>query len=88
MGAKSIILVAHDCGTLDGKVNATGYYTPQNYQISWKQGGEAAYRKWVPTIENDTIQLKKLLKEKYGCSVYSLTPFINFNLEGHIYSKS
>lgn len=88
MGAKTILLVGHDCGTLDKRVNCDGYYTPQNYQISWKNGGESAYRAWVPTIEGDTIALKALLKERYGCSVHSINPFINFGLEGHTYSKS
>lgn len=88
MGAKTILLIGHDCGTLDKKVNCDGYYTPQNYQISWKNGGETAYRAWVPTIETDTIALKALIKERYGCSIHSINPFINFGLEGHIYSKT
>ena len=88
MGAKTILLIGHDCGTLDAKVNCDGYYTPQNYLFSWKNGGEGAYRKWVPTIEADTIALKPLIKKKYGCSIHSINPFINFGLEGHAYSKS
>ena len=87
MGAKTILLVGHDCGTLDGKVNCDGYYTPQNYQIAWK-GGESEYKRWVPTIESHTIALKALIKEKYGAAVHSINPFINFGLEGHKYSKS
>lgn len=87
MGAKTILLIGHDCGTLDAKVNCENYYTPQNYLISWKHGGEAAYRNWVPTIEADTIALKGLIKARYGCSIHSINPFINFGLEGHIYSK-
>lgn len=88
MGAKTILLIGHDCGTLDNQVNCAGYYTPANYQISWKQGGETAYRRWVPTIEADTIALKPLIKVAYGCSIHSINPFINFGLEGHTYSKS
>lgn len=88
MGAKTILLIGHDCGTLDKKVNCDGYYTPQSYSYSWKDGGERAYRAWVPTIEADTIALKALIKAAYGCSIHSINPFINFGLEGHIYSKS
>lgn len=88
MGAANILLVGHDCGTLNGKVNCSGYYTPKQYQASWKQGGESAYRAWVPTIEQDTIRLKRLIKEAFGANVMSLNPFINFGLEGHVYSKT
>jgi hypothetical protein len=87
LGAKTILLIGHDCGTLDGKVNCSGYYTDQKYKICWP-GGEAEYRKWVPTIEADTIRLKGLIKERYGCAVHSINPFVNFGLEGHIYAKT
>jgi len=38
-------------------------------------------------IEAHTLALKRRLKEVYGTNVYSLNPFINFNLEGHEYSS-
>jgi hypothetical protein len=86
MGAKTIILVGHDCGTLDGNMNCKNYHTPQTLGIVWKNPGQ--YANWVSQkIEGQTIQLKHMLKEKYGCSIYSLNPFINFNLEGHVYKK-
>lgn len=87
MGAKTILLVGHDCGTLDGKCNFDGYHTKESLAIAWKKNGEEGYKKWLPVIENDTIQLKKLIKEAYGCDIYSINPFINFNLEGHEYRK-
>lgn len=83
MGAKNIILVGHDCGTLDNECNFSGYHTQKTLSLSHKNG--EAYKKWVPKIEEQTITLKKLLKEKYNCNVYSLNPFINFGLEGHKY---
>jgi hypothetical protein len=85
MGAKNIILVGHDCGTLDNQCNFTGYHTKESLYL-WKNG-ESDYKKWLPEIEGQTIQLKKILKEIYNCNVYSLNPFINFGLEGHIYKK-
>jgi hypothetical protein len=88
MGAKTILLIGHDCGTLDSKVNCANYYTDQTYSLVWKQNGEADYRRWVLEIEAHTIALKKLIKDAYGCSIHSINPFINFNLEGHKYSKS
>ena len=86
MGAKNIILVGHDCGTLNGECNFMDYHTEDTYKIAWKNG-KKDYTNWLPKIENDTIKLKGLLKEKYGCNVYSLNPFINFGLEGNIYKK-
>lgn len=82
MGAKNILLVAHDCGFLDNESNFTGYHNDDfkpDYNI---------YNNWLPLIENQTIKLKSLLKEKYNCNIYSLNPFINFNLENHIYKKT
>jgi len=83
MGAKNIILVGHDCGTLDNESNFSGYHTEETLKIAHKNVG--GYKKWIPKIEEQTITLKKLLKEKYDCNVYSFNPFINFGLEGHIY---
>lgn len=85
MGAKNIILVGHDCGTLDNNCNFTGYHNKDSLFI-WKNG-EDDYKKWLPKIESQTISLKKILKAKYNINVYSLNPFINFGLEGHIYKK-
>lgn len=85
MGAKNIILVGHDCGTIDGKCNFTGYHNKESLFV-WKNG-ETDYKKWLPKIESQTITLKKILKEKYGVNIYSLNPFINYGLEGHIFKK-
>tara|TARA_B110000037_G_C16960405_1_gene440707 strand:+ start:34 stop:699 length:666 start_codon:yes stop_codon:yes gene_type:complete len=86
MGAKNIILVGHDCGTLNGEPNFKGYHTDSTYKIAHKNG-KKDYINWLKKIENGTIKLKKLLKEKYGCNIYSLNPFINFGLEGNVYNK-
>lgn len=85
MGASNIILIGHDCGMLDGECNFTGYHTDETYKIAWKNGQEE-YKKWTKTIEQHTIILKRLLKSKYGCNIYSLNPFVSFNLEGHKYT--
>lgn len=81
MGSKNIILIGHDCGFLDGESNFINYYDEKYIP------DKNFYNDWLPKIESQTIKLKLLLKEKYGCNIYSLNPFINFNLEGHIYSK-
>jgi len=90
MGAKYIFLIGHDCGTLDGESNFSGYHTDKTLKIAHKSSkisAEEKYRNWLKGIEDHTITLKKLLKEKYGCEVYSLNPFINFGLEGHNYKR-
>lgn len=82
MGAKNIILVGHDCGFIDNESNFKNYYD-DNFSPD-----PNLYNDWLPQIESQTIKLKQQLKEKYNCNIYSLNPFINFNLEGHEYSKT
>ena len=69
LGAKSLILVGADCGTLDGQHRLHGY----------QKGGDT---QWVLYNRHHKL-MKDWLIEKYGIRVYSLNPFINFNLEGH-----
>jgi hypothetical protein len=86
MGAKNIILVGHDCGTLDNECNFSNYHTQQTYKIA-HSNGEVGYRNWIKLIEQHTIKLKEMIKEKYNANVLSLNPFINFGLEGHVYIR-
>lgn len=79
MGAVNIVLVGHDCGTLDGMMNPAGYHEPF--------GGEKYYREWIREIEPQTVMVRERLQEVYGCRVYSLNPFLNFGLEGHLYER-
>lgn len=88
MGAKYIILVGHDCGTLDGEPNFNGYHDDSTFSIAHgHENQKEMYKSWLKEIEEQTITVKKLLKEKYGCEIYSLNPFINFGLEGHKYER-
>lgn len=82
MGAKNIILVGHDCGILDGECNFQGYHegSPYTHNPKWYAG-------WLKIIESQTIKLRRLLKEKFGCNIVSLNPFVNLGLEGHSYTK-
>lgn len=81
MGCKNIILVGHDCGYLDGEVHVTDYYKKDSVTKIDK------YKKWMSTnnVEAKTFKAKQALKKQYNINVYSLNPFINFNLEGHTY---
>ena len=87
MGAKNIILVGHDCGKIDGESFFKNYHNEKTLSIAWENEGINGYNNFLKKIENHTITLKKLLKQKYNCNVYSLNPFINFNLEGHKFEK-
>jgi hypothetical protein len=70
MGARFIVLVGADCGTLDGEHRISGY-----------PDGETPW----DVYEEHNRTMKRWLKEHYGCDVYSLNPFLNFNLEGHTF---
>jgi hypothetical protein len=79
MGAANIIIVGHDCGTLDGATNFPGYNAPI--------AGTTFYRQFLSDIEPQTLALREKLKEVYDVNIYSLNPFINFGLEGHEYYR-
>jgi len=79
MGAANIIVIGHDCGTLDGQINFPGY--------GEAIAGADFYRQFITQIEPQTVALRERLKEVYGCNIYSLNPFINFGLEGHKYER-
>jgi len=80
MGAKNIILVGHDCGSIDGKFRMDGYNT--KHAIT----KDKEYLPWIGSIENHTFEVKNILR-KQGTTVMSLNPFINFGLEGHKYKR-
>lgn len=80
MGASNIILVGHDCGTLDGMQNYDGY-PPSPL-------GATFYDGFLNDIELQTVALRERLQQKYGCQIVSLNPFVNVGLEGHIYKRS
>ena len=70
LGASFIVLVGADCGTLDGGDRIEGY--------------PAGHSPWALYNEHHRM-MKTWLIEKYGLGVYSLNPFINFNLEDHTF---
>jgi len=80
LGAKNIILVGQDCGELDGK-NRVKDYGYENGNSSDMLG--AKQRNYA--FENQSIAVKEKLKALYNCNIYSLNPFINYNLEGVSY---
>ena len=82
MGAKNIILVGHDCGTIDGEMTFKGYYNSikDTPWVAWDQ-----YKNWLKVIEGQTIIVKQEIKKHYDANVVSLIPFASLNLENHLY---
>ena len=77
MGARNIILVGHDCGSIDGDLYDPTY-TEKDW---WSANNYSSAPKWVGSIESQTLKVKERVKEEYGSSIYSLNPFINFGEE-------
>ena len=84
MGAKNIILVGHDCGTINKQAHVSGYSKEKAVNIT-----ENAYKKWMKKnkVEMKTLKIKETLQKHYDINLYSLNPFINFGLEGHKYER-
>jgi len=70
LGAAFIVLVGADCGTIDGEHRVAGYVPGQT---PWG------------IFEKHHKLMKDYLQAHYDIKVYSLNPFINFNLEGHTF---
>lgn len=75
LGASSVILVGADCGTLDGAANEPGHVSgnldvpdPMPWLARWNSHLEAVAAR---------------LRVEYQCSIHSLNPWVNLNLEGH-----
>ncbi len=77
LGAKNIIMVAHDCGELDDKAWVNGYVYD-----NWEKTKVDEAKQRNKQFEMQSIAVKKKLIHIYGCNIYSLNPFINYNLEG------
>ena len=70
MGAKFIVLVGADCGSLGGRDRVDGYVPGDSH--------------WA-LYEMHLRAMKQRLWDVYSCQVYSLNPFVNYSLEGVAY---
>ncbi len=70
MGAKFIVLVGADCGTLGGRDRVDGYVPGDSQWVLYEQHLRA---------------MKQRLWDVYSCQTYSLNPFVNYSLEGTQY---
>ena len=83
MGAKNIIICGHDCGWLDDESHFKDY--GERLKDFHKENFNEVHNSWFEKISGESQRLKEKLVEIYGCGVYSLNPFINLRLEGHVF---
>lgn len=81
MGAKNILLIGVDHGTIDGKFTFDGYYRDIK-ETPWSNWQE--YKNWLKLLDSDTATIAKKIRS-LGVNIYSINPFINLRLEGHKY---
>jgi len=79
LGASTVLMCGADCGLLDGAANHTGYQSgnlagPVQDQVEWLARWELHLRK-----------VSAKLRTHYGVRIYSITPWQNLQLEGHVY---
>lgn len=85
MGAKNIILVGHDCGTINNSTNISPYKSETAID-AWDDN-QKEYIEWLTKIESQTIVVRNFLRDEKNVNIVSLNPFINLSLEGNNYCK-
>jgi hypothetical protein len=75
LGAKNIVMVAADCGTLDEETNV-GDYKSDRKHLQFAR---------FDSFEKQNRIVAKILRDRYGVNVVSLLPFVTPNMEGHTF---
>jgi hypothetical protein len=73
LGARALFLVGADCGAIDGRERCDGYEDNHDQARFW------------PVFEQQTREVARLLLARFGCPTVSLSPFVNPNLDGHVW---
>jgi hypothetical protein len=82
MGAATIIIVGLDQGLLDGETNFKKYKDRPHLPDRIEPGiTEHSFSVWELHTRDMVNKIRSL-----GCNVFSLNPFMNWNLEGHHFS--
>jgi hypothetical protein len=79
MGASHIVLLGADCGMLDGRNRFDDYETGLR-----AMGYPEGHTPWK-LYDHHLQVLKRWIFDNYGVHIYSLNPFVNLNLEGHLF---
>ena len=79
LGASTVLMVGADCGMIDGQSNQSGYVSgnldrPLQEQAEWL----ARWEKHLRAVANK-------LRSHYSVNIMSINPFINLNLESHVF---
>ena len=82
IGAKNIILCGHDCVTINGEPNFSGYHSDESYKIKHAQG-KHQYSRWLSGLERQTREMKHILKNKYDINLLSINPFVSMKMGGN-----
>jgi hypothetical protein len=80
MGAANVIVVGADCGVLDGKTN---HGTHPLMKVPDSRSPLDVLARW----EDHLRAVKAVLVACYGVRIYSLSPFLNPNMEGHTWDS-
>jgi len=73
LGASTIVMVGADCGVLDGEPNL-GDYNKERRSNQFAM---------FESFDKQNQKVANIIREKYGASVISLSPFVTPNMEGH-----
>lgn len=79
LGARTILMLGHDCGALRGRehmarypaAGAPGTWSPARDEMAW-----------LEYVQRDSIAVRQRLRERYGARVYSVSPFLGLNRDG------
>jgi len=89
LGASSIFLVGLDCCLVDGKYSYDGYYAKgfwiQKDESSWENVRQYLNDFFLRNVKEISIMRKKI-KEVYGCTTVSLSPYIGLKNNGVLLS--
>jgi hypothetical protein len=82
MGAKRVFLMGHDCCSIGGETNCTGYHDVKTRAFFGRDPSTQVqlYMDWLPRLRAQTEAVSRLVQAKYGTHVVSLSPFIGLGL--------
>jgi len=81
LGARNIVMVGADCGTLDDETNRQGYVNEREAHP------EALWKGKFRSFDKQNRIVANILRDRYKVNVVSLLPFVTPNMEGHTFKS-